>query len=179
MPVPDLHSPDELKALVEEALERLDLWPELHGQATSVRYALEVGGKRVRPVIALAVGEALGAPVGQVMPAAPAIEPGHTFSLVHDDLPAMDDDEERRGHPSTWKKFGEGVGGLAGDALRAEALRPPPRRARRRGWRRAGGRRVAGGGRPARGSVRVVGGSARARRGDARDDRRPVPRHDG
>src|SRR5947208_3230451 len=53
-----MHSPDELKALVEEALERLDLWPELHGQATSVRYALEVGGKRVRPVIALAVGEA-------------------------------------------------------------------------------------------------------------------------
>ena len=47
-----MHSPDELKALVEEALERLDLWPELHGQATSVRYALEVGGKRVRPVIA-------------------------------------------------------------------------------------------------------------------------------
>ena len=47
-----MHSPDELKTLVEEALERLDLWPELHGQATSVRYALEVGGKRVRPVIA-------------------------------------------------------------------------------------------------------------------------------
>jgi len=121
--VPDLHGPDELKALVEEALERLDLWPELHGQATSVRYALEVGGKRVRPVIALAVGEALGAPVGQVMPAALAIELVHTFSLVHDDLPAMDDDDERRGHPSTWKKFGEGVGVLAGDALLAEAVR--------------------------------------------------------
>ena len=118
-----MHSPDELKALVEEALERLDLWPELHGQATSVRYALEVGGKRVRPVIALAVGEALGAPVEQVMPAALAIELVHTFSLVHDDLPAMDDDEERRGHPSTWKKFGEGVGVLAGDALLAEAVR--------------------------------------------------------
>src|SRR5437763_86737 len=118
-----MHSPDELKALVEEALERLDLWPELHGQATSVRYALEVGGKRVRPVIALAVGEALGAPVEQVMPAALAIELVHTFSLVHDDLPAMDDDEERRGHPSPWKKFGEGVGVLAGDALVAEAFR--------------------------------------------------------
>jgi geranylgeranyl diphosphate synthase type II len=114
MPVPDLHGPDELKALVEEALERLDLWPELHGQATSVRYALEVGGKRVRPV---------SAPVEQVMPAALAIELVHTFSLVHDDLPAMDDDEERRGHPSTWKKFGEGVGVLAGDALLAEAVR--------------------------------------------------------
>src|SRR5947199_63099 len=118
-----MHGPDELKTLVEEALERLDLWPELHGQATSVRYALEVGGKRVRPVIALAVGEALGAPVEQVMPAALAIELVHTFSLVHDDLPAMDDDEERRGHPSTWKKFGEGVGVLAGDALLGEAVR--------------------------------------------------------
>lgn len=118
-----MHSPEELKALVEEALERLELWPELHGQATSVRYSLEIGGKRVRPVIALAVGEALGAPVEQVMPAALAIELVHTFSLVHDDLPAMDDDKERRGHPSTWKKFGEGVGVLAGDALHAEAFR--------------------------------------------------------
>src|ERR1700746_2491108 len=118
-----MHSPEELKALVEEALERLDLWPELHGQATSVRYSLDVGGKRVRPVISLAVGEALGAPVEQVLPAALAIELVHTFSLVHDDLPAMDADEERRGQPSTWKKFGEGVGVLAGDALLAEAFR--------------------------------------------------------
>jgi geranylgeranyl diphosphate synthase type II len=118
-----MHNPEELKALVEEALDRLELWPELHGQATSVRYSLEVGGKRVRPVIALAAGEALGAPAGQVMPAALAIELVHTFSLVHDDLPAMDDDAERRGRPSTWKKFGEGVGVLAGDALLAEAFR--------------------------------------------------------
>src|SRR6201986_3544035 len=123
MPMSDLHGPDELKALVDEALERLDLWPELHGQATSVRYALEVGGKRVRPVIALAVGDALGAPVEQVMPAALAIELVHTFSLVHDDLPALDDDEERRGHPSTWARYGEAVGILAGDALLAEAFR--------------------------------------------------------
>jgi geranylgeranyl diphosphate synthase type II len=123
MQAPDLHGPDELKVVVEEALERLDLWPELHGQATSVRYSLEVGGKRVRPVIALAVGEALGVPAGQVLPAALAIELVHTFSLVHDDLPAMDDDHERRGRPSTWKKFGEGVGVLAGDALLAEAFR--------------------------------------------------------
>src|ERR1700755_115888 len=118
-----MHSPDELKPLVEEALERLDLWPELHGQATSVRSSLEVGGKRVRPVIALAVGEALGAPAAQVMPAAAALELVHTFSLVHDDLPALDDDEERRGHPSTWKQYGEAVGILAGDALLAEAFR--------------------------------------------------------
>ena len=117
-------SPEELKALVDDELERLSLWPELHGQAESARYGLvEMGGKRVRPVLTLAVGEANGAPVEQVMPAALAIELVHTFSLVHDDLPAMDDDEERRGHPSTWKKFGEGVGVLAGDALLAEAFR--------------------------------------------------------
>ncbi len=118
-----MHNPAELKALVEDALERLELWPELHGQAESVRYSLEVGGKRVRPVIALAVGEALGAPVEQVMPAALAIELVHTFSLVHDDLPGMDNDEERRGQPSTWKKFGVGTAVLAGDALLAEAVR--------------------------------------------------------
>ena len=136
MPVPDLHGPDELKALVEEALERLDLWPELHGQATSVRYALEVGGKRVRPVIALAVGEALGAPVEQVMPAALAIELVHTFSLVHDDLPALDDDDERRGRPSAHVAHGEGVALLAGyvaELARDHAERRPcelPREAR-------------------------------------------------
>ena len=118
-----MHSPEELKARVEGALDRLELWPELHGQADSVRYSLEVGGKRVRPVIALAVGEALGAPIEQVMPAALAIELVHTFSLVHDDLPGMDNDEERRGNPSTWKKFGEGTAVLAGDALLAEAVR--------------------------------------------------------
>jgi geranylgeranyl diphosphate synthase, type II len=118
-----MRSPDELRAVVEERLDALELWPELHGQAESVRYSLEVGGKRIRPVIALAVGEALGAPVERVLPAALALELVHTFSLVHDDLPAMDDDEERRGHPSTWKQFGEGVGVLAGDALHAEAFR--------------------------------------------------------
>jgi len=118
-----MRSPEELKAFVEEALDGLELWPQLHGQADSVRYSLDVGGKRVRPTIALAVGEALGAPVEQVLPAALAIELVHTFSLVHDDLPAMDDDEERRGHPSTWKRFGEGTGVLAGDALHAEAFR--------------------------------------------------------
>jgi len=117
-------SPDELKALAEEGLHRLELWHELHGQAESVRYGLvEMGGKRVRPVIALAVGEALGAPLEQVMPAALAIELVHNFSLVHDDLPALDDDEERRGKPSVWAVYGEGTAVLAGDALLAEAFR--------------------------------------------------------
>ena len=117
------HSPDELRPLVEEYLEELELWPSLHDQAESVRYSIAVGGKRVRPVICLASAEAAGAPPEAALAAGCALELVHTFSLVHDDLPALDDDEERRGRPSTWKHFGEAVGILAGDALLAEAFR--------------------------------------------------------
>src|SRR5690242_16759021 len=116
-------SPEELRALVEEYLEGLELWPQLHGQADAVRYSLMVGGKRVRPVICLATAEAAGADAEQALPAACALELVHTFSLVHDDLPSLDNDEERRGQPSTWKQYGEAVGILAGDALLAEAFR--------------------------------------------------------
>ena len=119
-----MHSPDELRGLVEDALDRLELWPELHGQAESAHYGLvEMGGKRVRPVLSLAVGEALGAPVEEVMPAALAIELVHNFSLIHDDLPSLDNDEERRGKPSVWAVYGDGTAVLAGDALLAEAFR--------------------------------------------------------
>jgi geranylgeranyl pyrophosphate synthase len=118
------HSPDELRALVEDELERLPLWPQLHGQADSVRYGLvEMRGKRVRPVLTLAVGEANGSPVEQVLPAALAIELVHNFSLVHDDLPSLDNDEERRGKPTVWAAYGEGTALLAGDAMLAEAFR--------------------------------------------------------
>ena len=113
----------ELKELVEAYLAELALTPELHGQAESVQYSIAVGGKRVRPVICLATAEAAGADPVRALPAAAALELVHTFSLVHDDLPALDDDAERRGHPSTWKQFGEAVGILAGDALLAEAFR--------------------------------------------------------
>jgi geranylgeranyl diphosphate synthase type II len=114
---------DELRALVESYLGELALTPELGGQAESVRYSIEVGGKRVRPVICLATAEAAGGDAETALPAAAALELVHTFSLVHDDLPALDDDAERRGHPSTWKRYGEAVGILAGDALLAEAFR--------------------------------------------------------
>jgi geranylgeranyl diphosphate synthase, type II len=117
------HSPDELRPLVEDYLEGLELWPALHGQAESVRYSIAVGGKRVRPVICLATAEAAGAEPEDALAAGCALELVHTFSLVHDDLPALDDDEERRGQPSTWKRFGEAAGILAGDALLAEAFR--------------------------------------------------------
>jgi geranylgeranyl diphosphate synthase, type II len=116
-------SPDELRSLVDDFLDRLELWPQLHGQADSVRYSLTVGGKRVRPVICLATAEAAGAEPEQALPAGCALELVHTFSLVHDDLPSLDNDEERRGQPSTWKHYGEAVGILAGDALLAEAFR--------------------------------------------------------
>jgi geranylgeranyl diphosphate synthase type II len=114
---------EELRALVESYLGELALTPELGGQSESVRYSIEVGGKRVRPVICLATAEAAGGDAETALPAAAALELVHTFSLVHDDLPALDDDEERRGHASTWKRYGEAVGILAGDALLAEAFR--------------------------------------------------------
>jgi geranylgeranyl diphosphate synthase, type II len=119
-----LRTPDELKAIVEDFLEELELWPELHGQAESVRYAfVEMGGKRIRPVICLASGEAVGAEPEDVLPAAAALELVHNFSLVHDDLPSLDNDAERRGKPSVWAAYGEGKALLAGDALLAEAFR--------------------------------------------------------
>ncbi len=118
-----MRPPDELRRLVEEYLSELALTPELGGLSESVRYALEGGGKRVRPVICLATGEAAGASAETVLPAAAALELVHTFSLVHDDLPALDNDELRRGRPSTWAQFGEATGVLAGDALLGEAFR--------------------------------------------------------
>ena len=115
-------SPEQLRILVEEYLGDLALTPELHGQAESVRYAL-VGGKRVRAVICLATVEAAGADAEAGLPAAASLELVHAFSLVHDDLPALDNDAERRGRPSVWAQHGEAVAILAGDALLAEAFR--------------------------------------------------------
>lgn len=115
---------DELRALVEAYLRALSFARDAGGLEDVLRYSLEAGGKRIRPVICLAVAEAAGAaPPEPALPAAAALELVHTFSLVHDDLPAMDDDAERRGRPSAHVAFGEGVALLAGDALLAEALR--------------------------------------------------------
>jgi geranylgeranyl pyrophosphate synthase len=117
-----VRSPEELRGLVEGYLGDLALTPELHGQAESVRYAL-AGGKRVRGVICLATAEAAGAEGEAALPAAAALELVHAFSLVHDDLPALDNDAERRGRPSVWAQHGEAIAVLAGDALLAEAFR--------------------------------------------------------
>jgi geranylgeranyl diphosphate synthase, type II len=118
-----VNTPEELREMVESYLAELALTPELGGLDASMRYALEGGGKRVRPVLCLATAEAAGAEPETALPAAAALELVHSFSLVHDDLPALDDDEVRRGRPSTWAAHGEAVAILAGDALLAEALR--------------------------------------------------------
>jgi geranylgeranyl pyrophosphate synthase len=113
--------PDELRARVEGYLDELVLAPELGSLAAPMRHAL--GGKRVRPILCLATGDALGAPLQNLLAAAAAVELVHSFSLVHDDLPALDDDRERRGAPSVWVAYDEATAILAGDALLAQAFR--------------------------------------------------------
>ncbi len=117
-----MRSPEEHREAIEAYVAELALTPELGAQADSLRYAL-TGGKRVRAVICLATAEAAGAEPEAALPAAASLELVHAFSLVHDDLPALDNDAERRGRPSTWSQFGEAVAVLAGDALLAEAFR--------------------------------------------------------
>jgi len=89
----------------------------------AMRYSLLAGGKRLRPALVLAAGEGLGAATVDLMPAACALEMIHTYSLIHDDLPAMDNDDLRRGRPTCHKAFGEAVAILAGDALLTQAFR--------------------------------------------------------
>ncbi|MEN3281487.1 MAG: geranylgeranyl diphosphate synthase, type [Solirubrobacteraceae bacterium] len=101
---------------------RFSTEPMTVGLAQAMRYSLLAGGKRVRPVLVLATARVLGIDHREVLPLAAAIELIHTFSLIHDDLPAMDDDEMRRGRPTNHRVFGEGVAILAGDALFAEAF---------------------------------------------------------
>ncbi len=97
------------------------------GEATrlgeAMRYSLEAGGKRVRPVLCLLAAEAVGGSPEEALPGALALEYIHTYSLIHDDLPAMDDDDLRRGRPTNHKVFGEGHAILAGDGLLTEAFR--------------------------------------------------------
>jgi geranylgeranyl diphosphate synthase, type II len=117
--------PENLRAMADAALGRLrfSAAPATVGLEEAMRYSLLAGGKRVRPVLALATARALGADPERFFPVACAIELIHTYSLIHDDLPAMDDDELRRGLPTSHVKFGEDVAILAGDGLFAEAVR--------------------------------------------------------
>jgi geranylgeranyl diphosphate synthase type II len=93
------------------------------GLEEAMRYSLLAGGKRIRPVLALATAEDLGRDPAEMLPLAAALELIHTYSLIHDDLPAMDDDDLRRGRPTCHVKYGEDIAILAGDGLYAEAFR--------------------------------------------------------
>jgi geranylgeranyl diphosphate synthase, type II len=117
--------PEDLRALVEAELKRLrfSVHPATAGLEEAMRYSLLAGGKRVRPVLALATARSLAADPERYLQVAAAIELIHTYSLIHDDLPAMDDDELRRGLPTSHVKFGEDVAILSGDGLFAEAIR--------------------------------------------------------
>ncbi len=112
--------------MVEEALPGY-LSPAACGAPDPLRkameYSLMAGGKRVRPVLLLSAGKAVGGREEELLPFACAVEFVHTYSLIHDDLPAMDDDDFRRGKPTSHKVFGEGMAVLAGDALLTEAFR--------------------------------------------------------
>ena len=107
------------RSLVDKALE--DCIPEPGGLAGEVieamRYSLFAGGKRIRPILCIAGAEAIGGSAQDVLGIACAIELIHSYSLIHDDLPAMDDDDFRRGKPTNHKVFGEAVAILAGDGL--------------------------------------------------------------
>jgi geranylgeranyl diphosphate synthase type II len=107
------------RSLVDEALDRVlpaetAVPPILH---RAMRYSVHAGGKRLRPILVIAGAEAVGGTAEQVMETACALEMIHTYSLIHDDLPAMDNDDYRRGMPTNHKKFGEAIAILAGDAL--------------------------------------------------------------
>ena len=115
---------EEYKALAEEYLQRVISVPDDEGAglAKSMKYSLLAGGKRIRPILALAFCEALGGDVAASLPAACALELIHTYSLIHDDLPCMDDDILRRGKPTNHVVYGECVATLAGDALQSLAF---------------------------------------------------------
>ncbi len=117
--------PEDLRGLIEDYLAGLRFGDaaSTHGLEEAMRYSLLAGGKRIRPVLSLATARAAGHAPESVLPAAAAIELIHTYSLIHDDLPAMDDDDLRRGRPTSHVAHGEDVAILAGDGLFAEAMR--------------------------------------------------------
>src|SRR3990170_2160477 len=111
--------------IVEEALDRYlpkesEMPVTLH---KAMRYSMMAGGKRIRPILCIASCEAVGGGAETAMPVACALEMIHTYSLIHDDLPAMDNDDLRRGRPTNHKVFGDAIAILAGDALLTEAFR--------------------------------------------------------
>ncbi len=129
---PDAH--ERLNKVLKQKTEWIDAYcadyletwksdhPGLRDLMKSVRYSSLSGGKRFRPLLSILTAEALGQPAGAVLPYALAVEFIHTYSLIHDDLPCMDNDDMRRGQPTNHKVFGEAMALLAGDALLTEAF---------------------------------------------------------
>jgi geranylgeranyl diphosphate synthase, type II len=121
----------EKKEIVDSALEKYFLnRPDSAGEAVfpnslhkAIQYSLFAGGKRIRPILSMATFEAIGGRGDKILPYACALEMIHTYSLIHDDLPALDNDDYRRGKPTCHKVFGESIGILAGDALLTEAFK--------------------------------------------------------
>jgi geranylgeranyl diphosphate synthase, type II len=113
---------DKHRELIDEYLAALPFAPELGGLKEAMRYSLEGGGKRIRPLLCVACGEATGSPAENLLPAAAAVELVHTFGMVHDDLPALDDDAIRRGRATSHVQFDEATAILNGDALLAQAF---------------------------------------------------------
>ena len=121
----------EKKEIVDSALEKYFLnRPDSAGEAVfpnslhkAIQYSLLAGGKRIRPILSMAAFEAIGGRGDKILPFACALEMIHTYSLIHDDLPALDNDDYRRGKPTCHKVFGESIGILAGDALLTEAFK--------------------------------------------------------
>ena len=113
---------DEHRELFEAYLAKLPFAPELEALTEAMRYSLAGGGKRIRPVLCLACGEATGSRPEDLLPAAAAVELVHTFGMVHDDLPALDDDAIRRGRATSHVEFDEATAILNGDALLAQAM---------------------------------------------------------
>ncbi len=129
IPPAPLKAADQVRADLERLLPLLEpklLAPFHAGEAShlaeGMRYSLEAGGKRVRPALCLLAAEAVGGSLESALPGAIALEFIHTYSLIHDDLPAMDDDDLRRGRPTNHKVYGEGHAILAGDGLLTEAF---------------------------------------------------------
>lgn len=121
--------PEDLRELIDRHLETVHFshgagpdGADTTGLDEAMRYSLLAGGKRIRPVLCLATARAMKQPLENYTSAAAALEMVHTYSLVHDDLPAMDDDDLRRGKPTSHVKHGEAVAILAGDGLFAEAI---------------------------------------------------------
>ena len=120
----------DIKAYLNEKRELIESYLKSHFTAPSspsvlheaMKYSLFAGGKRIRPILALASFEACGGDAKKIIPQAAALELIHTYSLIHDDLPAMDNDDLRRGKPTSHKMFGEAMAILAGDALLTEAF---------------------------------------------------------